>query len=376
MGTQTTVFHADVVGSLLRPPELAAAREAHRAGRIPAEGLSKVEDRAIDEALRMQEEIGFDVVTDGEFRRDLFFDIFFRGLTGLSTGTPWTAVFRNRKTNTAMEVTIPFTAVEKVRSNGSCAAVDEFLYVAERTDRVVKVTLPGPTTAPIVMWHQEHSRDAYPDWYGLAEDTAEVIRGWIGQLADAGCKYIQIDAPDIAQAFADPQVRDDYAARGIEPDRFMDLGMDLYGSLPGAAPSGTMVSLHVCKGNGTQSWIAEGGYDDFAAAVVRKASGYDGYHFEYDDERSGTFEALKSVPDDKAVSLGLVSTKWTTIEEPDALRARVDDAARFHPKEMLSISTQCGFASGGETADQRMITDETQRRKLEVIVETARSIWG
>jgi len=377
MSTQVSVFHADVVGSLLRPHYLVEARNAFQAGRIPKAELTTVENKAIDQALRLQEEVGLDVVTDGEFRRGFFFDQFARGLDGINTGSGLTAVFHNKETDTAMEVPIPYLVTEKVRPNGTLEAIDEFLYTSAHTDRTVKVTLPGPTLAVICAWHKEHSRDAYPDWLEFAEDVTEALCGWITQLGEAGCRYIQIDEPNIAQCFADAEWRQTWAAaQGIEPDRLMEHGMELLGSLPSAAPAGTTVGLHVCKGNGTQSWIAEGGYDDFAGALVRSAAGYDVYHFEYDDERSGTFEALKSVPDDKVVVLGLVSTKWTTIEDMEMLRGRVDEAAQFHPKENLAISTQCGFASAAETAEERKITDETQLRKLQLVVETAREIWG
>ena len=369
----TSVFHADVVGSLLRPPELVDGRARMRAGELSPDEYRAIEDRAVDEALRLQEEVGVDVVTDGEMRRDIFFDFFIKGLTGLSM-LPGTKVqFHSREKDVAMEVEIPFTVTERVTAL-PCPAVDEFRYASARTAKPVKVTLPSPMM--ILGFWNEQSLDAYPDPFELAQDAATAVRKWVRELADAGCNYIQIDAPELNEAYADERVRAEYEARGIDPRHFIELGTELVGTIADVEVPGTVrKAMHVCKGNGTQSWIAEGGYEEFSRHVFKRAGRFDVFHLEYDDERSGGFEPLANLPDDKAAVLGLVSTKWVELEDPDVLKQRIEDAARVHPKEQLALATQCGFASASETAEQRLITDATQREKLRLVADVAREVW-
>jgi 5-methyltetrahydropteroyltriglutamate--homocysteine methyltransferase len=372
MTSNETVYRADVVGSLLRPAALVEARAAMRAGSLSPERYREIEDAAVDEALAIQAGAGVDVVTDGEMRRDIFFGLFISGMDGLSPLPGETVSFRDSDQDIAMQVQIPFSVTDRVRPR-ACPAVDEFRYVADRTDLPVKVTLPSPMM--MVGFWSEHSRDAYPDPFDLATDAADAVRGWMTQLAEAGCRYIQIDAPELNEAYADPRVRAEYAARGIDPEAFIALGTELVGTLADLELPGVRTALHVCKGNGTQSWIAEGGYDRFSREVFRRAGNFDVFHLEYDDERSGGFEPLANLADDKVAVLGLVSTKWTAMEDPDVLRDRIHDAARHHPLEQLALATQCGFASASETAEQRRITDQTQADKLKLVADVARSVW-
>ena len=228
----------------------------------------------------------------------------------------------------------------------------------------------------ILAFWNEASREAYPDPFVLCEDVANAVRGWVRELHEAGCSYVQIDAPELNEAYADPSVRADHESRGIPSDQFISLGTEFVGSIADMQTPGMLKGLHVCKGNGTQSWIAEGGYEDFSRVVFDRASKFDVFHLEYDDERSGSFEPLRNLPDDKLAVLGLVSTKWTRLEAPEVLRARVEEAARFHPMENLGLATQCGFASANETAEQRKITPQTQSDKLRLVADVARSIWS
>lgn len=367
------VLRAEVVGSLLRPDELVSARAAMRAGDLTPDAYRAVEDGSVDEALAIQERAGVDVVTDGEMRRDIFFGQFISGLEGLSPIPGERITFHGREADVAMEVQIPFTVTDRIRVRG-CPAVDELAYASTRTSRPLKVTLPSPMM--ILGFWNDRSRDAYPDPFDLAVDAADAVRRWMTDLADAGCTYIQIDAPELNEAYADARVRADYARRGIDPERFIALGTELVGTLADAPLPGVRTCLHVCKGNGTQSWIAEGGYDAFSRSVFRRAANFDVFHLEYDDARSGSFEPLANLPDDKVAVLGLISTKWTELEDPAQLRDRIDDAARFHPKDRLALATQCGFASASETGTQRMITAETQEAKLRLVAEVAGSVWG
>ncbi len=366
------IYRADVVGSLLRPRYLIEARDAVRAGKLPSEELRRVQDRAVDEALALQQEVGMDAATDGEMRRQIFFDFFVSGLEGLSPLPSYTVRFRGRRPEDGMEVQIPFTVTDQIRPR-ACPGVDEFRYASERTPLPVKVTVPSPLL--ILGFWGDASREAYPDPFVLAAEAATIVRGWMRELAEAGCTYVQIDAPELAEAYADERVRAEWIERTGDP-HYLERATELVGSLGDVALPGVTKAMHVCKGNGTQSWIAEGGYEAFAREVFARAAGFDVFLLEYDDERSGTFEPLADLPDDKVAALGLVSTRWTALEDRGALRARIEEAARFHPREQLAICTQCGFASASETAEQRRITEETQAAKLRLVAQVADDVWG
>jgi 5-methyltetrahydropteroyltriglutamate--homocysteine methyltransferase len=369
----STVFRADVVGSMLRPPELVEARGAMRAGRLPPDEYRAIEDRAVDDALRIQEDAGVDVVTDGEQRRNIFFDFFVSGMSGTTmVPTGFSVDFHGATPEDTMSVVIPFCVTEPIEAR-PCPALAEYAYASARTTKPVKVTLPGPTM--ILGFWGDPSRDAYPDPFVLAEETAAVVGGWMRELADAGCPYIQVDAPDLAEMYAQSSLRASYEARGIDPERLKDVATSLAGSLGDLETPGAIKAMHVCKGNGTRAWLAEGGYGPFSERVFDRARGYDVIHLEYDDERSGDFEPLAKLPDDQVAVLGLVSTKWTDMEQAVDLKARIDEAAQFHPKEQLALATQCGFASGAETAEAKKITEQTQADKLRLVAEVAHEVW-
>ena len=308
-------------------------------------------------------------------RRDVFFDFFVSGAEGMEPAEGWVVHFRGEDDGPAMEVHIPFVARERLRPRSS-PGLAEFHYARERTSLPVKVALPSPTIAS-VYWTKEGSGDVYPDVLDLVADATAIVKAWVVELAEAGCPYIQIDAPELNQLYADPRIRAEYEERGIAVDRFMAEGTELIGEIAKLAlPAATTLSLHVCKGNGTQAHIASGGYEDLTREVVARAPGFDAFHLEFDDARSGGFEPLRHLPDDKIAALGLVSTKWTTLEDVDLLKARIAEASAFHPLEHLAIGPQCGFASAAETAEQRAITTQTQADKLALVAQTARAVWG
>jgi 5-methyltetrahydropteroyltriglutamate--homocysteine methyltransferase len=365
-------YHAEVIGSLLRPERLVQARGELRAHRMPVEEYRRIEDLCVEDALQLQAVAGLDVVTDGEMRRDAFFDFFVSGMNGLEMLPGSKVRFHNHETEVAMEVVIPFSVTERISAR-VCPGVAEYQFTAAHTHRPVKVTLPSP--GMITGFWNEHSRRAYPDPFKLMEDAAQAVQTWMQQLAAAGCRYIQIDAPELNEAYVDASVRADLERRGIPPQRFLDVGTQLVVELGEVKLPGVTKGLHVCKGNGTQSWIAEGGYDETARRLLSRAQGFDVFLMEFDDERSGAFEPLRHVPRDTMVILGLVSTKWTRMETPAELRSRITQAARFHPLERLGISTQCGFASATETAAGRRITEQVQREKLALVSEVARTVW-
>ncbi len=281
--------------------------------------------------------------------------------------------FHGHDADAAMEVQVPFSVVERI-TRLPCPAVAELDYASRHTDKQLKVTLPGPLMM-LGMWG-DASRDAYPDPLDLAADAADAVLGWARDLAAAGCTYIQLDLPDLNELSCDASVRDEWAARGIPVDELIALGVDFVQRFGDQDLPGVTKGMHLCKGNGTQAWIAEGGYERFARDVFGRAGGFDVFHLEYDDARSGGFEPLAQLPDDKVAVLGLVSTKWTALEDPDALRARIHEAARFHPLDRLAIAPQCGFASAAETAEGRKLTPQTQIDKLRLVADVARSVWG
>ncbi|MCT7660678.1 cobalamin-independent methionine synthase II family protein [Mycobacterium deserti] len=367
-----TVHHAEVVGSLQRPAQLIQARTEFRSGTLAPQDYQRIEDAAVDEALALQEESGLQVLTDGEMRRDNFVDFFISGMTGLSMEPAATMTF-HRKDGEDRKFVFPFSVTGPVKAL-ECPGVAEFSYASQRTDRLLKVTLPSPMLA--LSFYGPASRDAYPDPFDFAADAASAVQQWMRQLAAAGCRYIQIDAPEMATVYVDHSVRAQYEANGISTDRFLSMGTELLTALGSLDLPGVRKGIHVCRGNDTQGWLAEGGYGQFTKQVFRRLDGFDVFHMEYDDERSGDFAPLKHLPDDKVAALGMVSTKWSVLEDEDELVARIEDAARFHPKEQLAIAPQCGFASEAVTAEDRRVLPTTQRDKLRLVASVAERVWG
>jgi 5-methyltetrahydropteroyltriglutamate--homocysteine methyltransferase len=309
-------------------------------------------------------------------RRDIFFDFFISGMSGLSPiPSGKKATFRDDSGEIAMEVRIPFSVTDRVVAL-ECPGLAELRYAQPRTKLPLKITLPSPMLLVLGFW-TGHSLDAYPDPVALAHDAQAAVKGWMAQLIEAGCCYIQIDAPDLVQAHADPQIQQQYAAdAGMSCSEFLSVSCELICDLSRIERGpDTTIGLHVCKGNGTQSWVASGGYETLARAIFPRLDGYDVVHLEYDDARSGGFEPLAELPDDVVAALGLVSTKWTRLEDPDELGRRVQEASRYHPRDRLALAPQCGFASASETAEERKITAQTQADKLNLIGQVARSLW-
>jgi 5-methyltetrahydropteroyltriglutamate--homocysteine methyltransferase len=369
-------YRAEVVGSMLRAAEMVRAREQMRAGELDPTAYRAIEDRAVDDALRLQEEAGLDVATDGEMRRDIFFDFFVSGMTGLSMLGGQTVHFHGHEPSADMDVQVPFSVTDRVSAK-TCPGVAELEYAQPRTRLPIKVTLPSPMLLVLAFWN-EHSHDAYPNPLDLAHDATDAVKRWMNELIATGCRYIQIDAPDLAEAYADRSVLEWYARdAGMNPEEFLAVATELICGLGRLErPNQVTLGLHLCKGNGTQAWIAEGGYDALARAVFPHVEGFDVVHMEYDDDRSGGFEPLRELPDNITAALGLISTKWTDLEDPDTVRARINEASRYHPLDRLAIGPQCGFASASETAEQRKVTPQTQVDKLNLIGEIARSVWN
>ncbi len=363
------MFRAEVIGSLLRPAYLKEARLAWQEGRMQAGEFKRVEDRAVDEAIALQEGAGVDVVTDGEMRRLIFFDQFVSAVEGLSPLPAAPVHFHGRDPEDDEDFVAPVCVTDRIRRRRSIA-VEEYTYARARAHGPVKVTLPSPLLL-MAVWSPTHSTDAYADPFDLFADGAQIVRQEAHELAALGCEYIQFDAPELADAFADERFRNHLDSIGISAERFLAEGVDMVNAI--ADVPGVRCAMHLCKSNYKGKWIAEGSYDALSQEVFRRARNIDVFLIEYDDERSGSFEPLHNLPDDKTAVLGLVSTKRDELEDADALVARIDEASKYFPREQLAISTQCGFASDFEG---NPVTEEMQAAKLRRVAEVAHRVWG
>lgn len=360
-------YRAEVVGSLLRPRYLSEAREAFEAGRLDPAEFKRVEDRAVDQAIALQEGAGVDVVTDGEMRRFTFFDQLITAVEGLSE-VPAKPVPFHADDGNDIDFQSPESVTGKLRRK-QMLTPPEFAYARARATKPLKVTLPSPLMT-YAMYTPEHSGEAYPDAFDMFRDAASLIREEARVLASHGCRYIQIDAPDLCE-MVDPALREHWASLGIDPERVLSEGVEVLNSVADA--EGVQFALHLCRGNYQSRWIAGGGYESISKQVFAKASNFDRFVLEYDDPRAGTFEALADMPEDKVAVLGLVSTKTDELESLDDLVARLEEASRYHPKDAMAVSTQCGFAS---VAMGNEITERTQEAKLRLVAAAARRVWG
>jgi 5-methyltetrahydropteroyltriglutamate--homocysteine methyltransferase len=361
----------DVVGSLLRPPELLAARERLARVEISPAEFKRVEDQAVDEAIRLQEEAGLDVVTDGEMRRLSFQSQLTEAVEGFGEWDLDAFLWGEWHGDEVGDRTIerpPIAVVGKLRRRRFLSA-EEFTYARGRTERVVKVTLPSPSLFAN-FYDPERSREAYASLEDFLGDVAEILRDEVDELVRLGCQYVQLDAPHYP-LLLDPRYRDFYESRGWPAERWLDLGLELDNIVIGDR-TGVTFGFHLCRGNQASRWLVEGGYDWLAGRLFPRVRAHR-LLLEYDDERSGGFEPLAGVPDGKLVVLGLVTTKTARPETVEELEGRVREAARFVPLECLALSPQCGFAT---SVLGNAISPADQEAKLRTIVETARRVWG
>jgi len=359
------MIRSDVVGSLLRPDWLKDARARWEAGALPAAEFKRVEDRAVDEAVRLQEAAGLDVVTDGEARRYAFFGHLIEALDGFDKFGGWAIPFHDEEGG-KLVFKRP-VVVEKLRWRRSMCG-EEFAYLRARATRPTKVTLISSQQAA-AYWDPDKSKAAYPTRDAYLADVVDLTRREVAELVRQGCTYIQIDAPQYA-ALLDPELREGYRQRGSDPDRLIDACVEMDNAVIGLHP-GVTFGLHICRGNNQSMFYASGGYEPIAR--VFRGSRFQRFLLEYDDERSGGFEPLRAMPDDRQVVLGLVTTKKPRLESVDELRRRIDEAAKHLPLERLALSPQCGFAS---TMEGNRVAPDDQTRKLQRVAETARLVWG
>ncbi len=360
-------FRADHVGSLLRPQGLRQAFKQRAAQALDDAAFARILDDAIRDAVRMQEEVGLQVVTDGEFRRSSYWGRFVERLAGFKI-VPAAYKFRDDHGH-EVEFTAPFAAATIRRSEP--LAVDEFSFLRGTTKVTPKVTLPAPSTMHFYGGKNYADRAVYADDGRFFADLCRAFQEEIAALAKAGCRYVQLDEVAIA-LLCDPAIREKVKANGSDPDRLVDLYVEAINQAVATRPSDMVIGVHMCRGNFKGRYLAEGGYDSVAERFFSKT---DVTHFllEYDTPRAGDFKPLRFLPRSKGVVLGLISTKTPVLEGLDELRRRTDEAAKFIDLERLALGPQCGFAS---TVAGNPVTETDQRAKLSRMVEAARIIWG
>jgi 5-methyltetrahydropteroyltriglutamate--homocysteine methyltransferase len=361
-----STWHSDVVGSLLRPAYLIDARDALERGAVTPVTFKAIEDRAVREAVALQESVGIDVITDGELRRYAFFGHLVDALEGFNKYSGWSITFRDDEGHEA-PLQRP-VVVEKLKWKRQMA-VEEFTYLRGRTTKPVKVTLVSAQQAA-AYYDPQQSAAAYATRDAYLADLVDFTRREIAELIRLGCQHIQIDAPQYA-ALLDEKLREGYRQRGADPDKMLDACVELDNAIIAGHPSGVTFAIHICRGNHRSMFYASGGYERIAQQIFGR-SNFHRFLLEYDDERSGSFEPLKHVPDDRVIVLGLVSSKKATLESANELKARVAEAAKIVPLDRLALSSQCGFAS---THEGNRLTEDDQRKKLELVARTAQEIW-
>jgi 5-methyltetrahydropteroyltriglutamate--homocysteine methyltransferase len=365
----TAPFRADHVGSLLRPPELKEARDAFKAGRIEREQLTRIENDSIKKAIALQEAAGLQSVTDGEFRRAFWHVDFLTGFDGIvATQGQYTLTFHGEG-GAESETRSMMVVNGKVRRTRPIA-LDGFRFLKGNTCRVAKLCIPAPTYLHMRGGRKVVNEKVYPDVEEFWRDITLAYREEIADLAKAGLEYLQIDDVSFA-CLCDESIRAQVRRDGEDPARLPAKYVSVVNDFLKNRPNNLAVTMHTCRGNHASMWMAEGGYDAVAEAVFQ--TDVDAFFLEYDSARAGGFEPLRFVPKGKKVVLGLVSTKRPQLEDKAALKRRVEEASRYVPLENLCLSPQCGFASS-EVGNK--LTVEDQKRKLELVVETAREIWG
>ena len=364
------MYRADHVGSFLRLRDLLDAR---RDPSISPERLAEIEDRQILRVLARQRDLGLQIFTDGELRRSGFMSDFYESIEGLdedgSIARAWTSSGADANVPTSR---LAGVVVSRIRQKKRLAK-HEVDFLARHSPGDIKMTLPSANQFPAIVYQKGLSERVYPTYSEFLWDVVPIIKSEIQSLVDEGVKYIQIDAPRYSY-YVDPKWRGYIENEmGVDPERALDEAIRVDNEcLEGARRDGVVLAIHLCRGNNRSQWYAEGGYDPIAEKLFSQLD-VDAFLLEYESERAGTFEPLRFVPRGKTVVLGLVSSKLPALESQDQLRRRIDEAGRFVPIESLALSPQCGFAS---TMEGNLLTEEEQWRKLQLVVETARSVWG
>ena len=365
-------FKAEVVGSLLRSPAIHEARRERERGRVTADELWAVETRAVEEAVALQRDVGLKVCTDGEMHRRHWFLDFIERIDGVAFEGGLPTKFHND--GGALEFAPPRVVVKGKLGRSRPLASHDFAGlkpIADRAGLVAKQPIPSPTILHFRGGRSAIDKAAYPDIEGFFEDLAQVYRQEIAALYEAGCRYLQIDEVNLL-FLCDPAMRADAVKIGENPDTLPATYVKLINDSLRDVPDDMTVGMHMCRGNHASSWVAEGTYDPVAELAFSSIN-VDALFLEYDTPRAGSFAPLKYLAKDKVAVLGLVTTKKGQLESKDDIKRRIDEAARVVPLEQLALSPQCGFAS---TIEGNALSTDEQRRKLELVVEVAREVWG
>jgi len=360
-------FRADHVGSLLRPAALRQAFRRFDAGDLDAASFRRVQDEAVRAVVRMQEQAGLKIVTDGEFRRSSYWGRFVERTEGFEIRRA-AYKFRDERGH-QMDFTTPYAAakIRRVRE----LALDEFEFLRDTARVACKITLPAPSTMHFYAGQRFADPDIYADAAAFFADLSQVYQQEIADLAQAGCRYVQLDEVAIAM-LCDPSLRERVRAEGQDPDRLVDTYVEAINRAVAYRPADMAVGIHVCRGNFKGHYLSEGGYESVGE---RFFANVDATHFllEYDTKRAGDFAPLRFVPKHKGVVLGLISTKTPQLEAVDALRRRIEEAAGYVDLDRLAIGPQCGFAS---TVAGNPVSEADQQAKLARMVEVASIVWG
>ncbi len=371
----TPPFRADHVGSFLRPVAVMEARQRRGDDEISAEDLREVEDEAIADVVRRQEDVGLHGITDGEFRRFMFHLDFLEQLDGVTVSEgDFLARFR-RDDGTEVEFSPPKMSVTGTIGHAESIQGDDYDFLASQVDddapTTAKVSIPAPSMLHFRGGRKGIDADAYPDLDVFFDDLTAAYRAEIADLADRGLRYIQLDDTNLAY-LCDPEVRQQTADRGDDPDELTHLYCRLVNDAIRDRPEDMTATVHLCRGNFQSAWVSQGGYEPVAEILLNEMM-VDAFFLEYDDERSGDFAPLRFLPEGKQVVLGLMSSKHARVEDADEVKARIAEAAEFAPLAQLALSHQCGFSS---TAHGNTIEPQDQWRKLEQAVAIATDVWG
>ena len=361
-------YRADHIGSLLRPAELLQARNTNS----DTAQLRALEDKHILRVIERQKDLGFKIFTDGELRRGNFMSDFNDAVEGIDEGV---AVARTWQTGTgpsSRPSMVPGTVVGKIKQTRRLTG-HEFAFVKQHSPGDVKVTLPTVNQFPAIYYKKGISDKIYPTYSDFLQDIVPIVKAEIAALVSEGAQYVQIDAPRYSY-YIDPKWRSYVKTEmGVDPDQALDEAIRTDNAcLEGAKRPGTILAIHLCRGNNRSQWYAEGGYDAIAEKLFGRLN-VDAFLLEYESERAGTFEPLRFVPPGKTVVLGLVSSKLAELESEDQLARRIEEASKYVPLENLAISPQCGFAS---TMEGNLLTEDQQWQKLKLVIDTARRVWG
>ena len=364
-------FRADHVGSLLRPKKLLEARASWKGGKLTFEALQNIEDEAIREVVKLQENVGLKAITDGEFRRENWWIDFISQIEGIVISEPdVSSEFKTDGGKGSGYIPKVVKTVSKITHNRSILDRD-FETLLKHTKETPKVTIPSPTRIHFHGGRAAVDLETYPDLNKFWSDIARFYQDEIAALEQKGCRYIQIDDP-VLTYFLDDRMRNNLQDIGENPDALINTYATLLNDCIKNRRDDTYLTMHLCRGNALSSWIVSGGYAGLANSIFPNID-VDSFFLEYDDERSGDFAPLDLMPNGKKVVLGLVTSKRGQLETADSIKRRIEEASKIIPLENLALSPQCGFAS---VDVGNLITLDDQMSKLELVVKTAETIWG